>query len=282
MARIDCQTGYSTPGSVNQGARTVGWTFNQSHYHVNLWDPTQNIFCDHEFGIGVLNQNIGGPELSGPDNYSSGSTTLVCDKDYIWRGTAFHVDTTARGTIIGFRSYAVTATASAPTSSAITSSTATIACNFVPNTDASIATAKMQYRQLSSGTWLDAPGGSTDYSGYSQQSISRNLTGLLGGITYQFKLVMTRTTANETSFESSISNFMTLPDAPTITTNQASSVAAHSMTLNGTVNPNGVAGVQVRFGWGTSDGGPTSAGWANKTPYQNFSGSGDQAFSAGL
>jgi hypothetical protein len=189
-------------------------------------------------------------------------------------------DITVNGNWLNFRTYAVDATVSTPTSSAITAHTATIADNYFPNTNLSSATVWLEYRKLGDTTWIQAGSTDTGKQGYSQLSISRNLTGLLAQTTYEYRLSMTRNTVNSTSLSSGISTFTTPADTPSITTNAATSVSAHAATLNGTVNPNTIS-CRVRFGWGLADGGATSAGWANLTGYQNFSGSG-QGFSANI
>jgi hypothetical protein len=181
------------------------------------------------------------------------------------------------GTWLNFTTYAVDATASTPTSSAITAHAATIADNYFPNTNVSSATVWLEYRKLGDTTWIQAGSTDTGKQGYSQLSISRNLTGLLAQTTYEYRLSMTRNTVNSTSLSSGISTFTTPADTPSITTNAATNIAARSVQLNGTVNPNTVA-CRTRFGWGTSDAGAGT--WPNYTPDQNFSGSGAQGFSA--
>jgi hypothetical protein len=241
--------------------------------NISTWDQ-------HE----VFSTGVGG--CSGAQNNYTFDKSLVADASRVFRayltmgidsGASCPLSFTVLGSWISYKTYAVTATASTPTSSAVTNNSATIACNYFPNTNESTADVKLQYRKFGDVTWIDAGATDVGKQGYSQLAISRGLTGLLGNTTYEFRLSMTRNTSNATTFTSSVSTFTTLPDEPDIVTTAASSVASTSAQLNGTVDPNGIS-VRVRFGWGTSDAG--SGTWANYTSYQNFSGDGVQAFSA--
>jgi hypothetical protein len=48
--------------------------------------------------------------------------------------------------------------------------------------------------------------------------------------------------------------------------------------LNGTVDPNGISGVEAYFTWGTADGGAVEANWQNVTAHQPVPGDGDRGF----
>ncbi len=186
---------------------------------------------------------------------------------------------TKTGSTLFFKSYAIDPTASAPNSTSITSSSATILCSsFFVNTDASTATAQLEYRVFGSGSGFTVAGASSPYSGYLTQSISRNITGLSGSTTYEFRLTMTRTTANSTTFTSSSSTFTTAAGSPTITTNSASNIGPTTATLNGTVNPNTFS-TTYDFAWGTTLGGPYPNTTANQGP---SSGSSPISFSAAI
>lgn len=137
----------------------------------------------------------------------------------------------------------------------------------------------IQYRKFGDSAWIQAGAAETSVS---PGTLVRGISGLLRSPIYEVRFSGTRTTANATTWSSTTVSFQTLADAPTIATNAASGVSANSATLNGTVDPNGVAGVQVRFGWGTADGGAALANWQNSTALQNFSGDGNQAFSQGI
>jgi hypothetical protein len=151
-----------------------------------------------------------------------------------------------------FRTWAIDATASAPGSSGITSVQATIACDYYPNTGDSSATVKLQYKRSVDSTWIDA-GSSDVVTGYAQLNISRTISSLTPSTQYDVRLTMTRTTVNSTTLTSSTHQFSTLAGAPTITTNPATAITGTTATLNGTVNPNGIA-TTYWFDYGTTTG----------------------------
>lgn len=182
------------------------------------------------------------------------------------------------GSVVFFKSYAIDATASTPTASSVTSSTATIACSsFFANTDVSSATIWLEYRIFGSGSGYTQAGANQAGSGYSTASISRNLTGLAGSTTYEFRLSMTRTTTNSTTFASTTNTFTTDAAAPTATTVAASAVSSSTATLNGTVDPNTFSTV-ITFQYGTSSG-----VYPNETSSAGtFTGDGDQSANIGI
>jgi hypothetical protein len=196
-------------GAVDQVGHTCSVTLT-SHYAGQGFGC--HTLCSHQFGIGSLSDGTGNQDINSIASDFSNVLTLVADAGYQWRGVAADRDgcvgfATAFAGTGGNKSGAVTATASLPTSSAVTPTTATISDTFFANTRDSTATVKMQYRLQGSGTWLDAPGGTSSYSGYASQSISRNLAGLTAGATYEFRMDMTRDTANDTSLDSATATF---------------------------------------------------------------------------
>jgi hypothetical protein len=84
-------------------------------------------------------------------------------------------------------------------------------------------------------------------SGTTTSPVSANLTGLLPGATYHFRLV--GQSAGGT-FQGTDNTFTT-PASPTVATGAASGVSRTSATVNGTVNPNGQA-TSYHFDYGTS------------------------------
>jgi hypothetical protein len=224
---------------------------------------------------------IGSPASPTEDQYTSPQTDggfsagigTASDRTYQFRAKGYSQGTNHSGSIQSFKSFALAPTAGTPTSSAVTKNSATIACTYDPKVVESSFTVTLYYRKFGDVTWIAA--GASQSSG---SSISRDLSGLLAYTTYQFKLAGSRTTTNSQSWESVVSSFTTLADAPTVVTNPANLVTSSQAQLNGTVDPTGVAGVSVQFGWGTADGGAVLGSWQNATTPQSVSGDGDQAF----
>lgn len=167
-----------------------------------------------------------------------------------------------------FTTNAEVASASAPTSSSITTTSAQLSCNFFPNTSSSTATCYFQYRVLGTQTWTNTS--SSNFSGYSQQNLTQTITGLTCGTTYQFQLYMTRTTNNDTTLTSSISSFTTSACAPVVNTDAATNLGPNGATLNGDVNPNGFS-TTYNFAWGTTHGGPYPNTTATQGPSSSTS-----------
>jgi YVTN family beta-propeller protein len=86
-------------------------------------------------------------------------------------------------------------------------------------------------------------------SGSSAQPRSANLTGLSSNTTYHFRIVAMNSVGTGEGLDQTLK---TLPNAPTVVTGSASSIAQTSATLNATVNPNGGAVSDCRFQYGTS------------------------------
>ena len=106
------------------------------------------------------------------------------------------------GNVKNKKTGAVAATASTPTSSSVTSSTATIQCAYYPNVRESTCSAQLQYKRSVDSTWTNAgtagsTGGGTAV--YTEQTESENITGLTGSTQYNVRLVLTRTTTTGTS-----------------------------------------------------------------------------------
>ena len=205
-------------------------------------------------------------------SFSAGIGT-VSDRTYQFRAKGLSTPGIVNGEILSFKSFALAPTAGTPASSAVTKNTATISCTYDPKVVESSFTVTLYYRKFGDTTWIAA--GASQSSG---TSISRNLSGLLAYTSYQFKLAGSRTTANQTDWESVVSSFTTLADAPTVVTNPASVVTSTDATLNGTIDPNDVANVSVQFGWGTADGGAVLGSWQHTTTPQAVSGDGNRGF----
>lgn len=252
-------------GTVNQVNHDVPVTF------YGHWSATGVLFAPvykFQYGVGTTTNNTFQRGPTGADYWEHSETFNSAVADQANNVFHFWTNDSSFGVITGsdifYKSAAVTATASTPTSSLVTSNSATIACNYKPNTLSSTADVKLEYRKFGDTTWIQAGAVDTGKSGYSELSISRNLTGLLGSTVYEFRLNMTRTTVNEASLISAVSTFTTLAGAPTITTDPATNVSHNSAVLNSTLDINDGTGVNVYFKWGT-DNPPTQNQTANQS-----------------
>lgn len=223
---------------------------------------------------------IGGPGPSKTSEQGMGSSDgsysdhadLISDRSYQVKARGFLNGSFRNGSVVSFKSFALVATANAPSATSITKNSATISDVFDAKVTESSFSAAMYYRKFGDSTWIN--GGTTVTSG---TTVSANISGLLGNTIYEMIMIGSRSTENSTDWRSPIGSFTTLVDTPTLTTDAASVITESTAVLNGTINPNGLV-LRVRFGWGLADGGAVPASWANLTAYQAFSGSTSQGF----
>lgn len=287
-------TGAATMGTVDQAARTCLVTLAGSYSYDPVSDGAYGA-AYMQWGLLGAYTNQGPTKISTgllgfeivvePNTYtvSLGSTNgagytipsaLEADRTYQYRGridvysegfSGSEYERTRNGSLMSAKTNAVTGTASAPTSSGVTSVAATIACNYFPNTYESTCSVQLQYKRNVDPGWTNAGVADAGKTGYAELNISRGLTGLTPATLYDVRLVVTRTTNNGTTVTSATSQFTTLTAAATITTDAATALTAATATLNGTVNPNGVAttyyfeyGTTVAYGTTTAAQGPNS------------------------
>lgn len=203
---------------------------------------------DHEqydgfTGAGVEDRTGHWTSVVGPVN---ADTTIKVRVRVYWVGKGF----SSLGTTKQKKSNALAASASAPTYSAVTAATATVACNYFPNVNESVASAQLQYKRTVDSTWINA-GTAGTLGGYVQRNVSADLVDLLPSTSYDVRLVITRTTQTGTTLTSSTTSFTTLAGEPTVTTDAATGVTATGAVLNGTLDINEGTGVNVHFVWDT-------------------------------
>jgi hypothetical protein len=176
------------------------------------------------------------------------------------------------GTTVTVSSYSVTATVSgqaqAPavvTSAATGVTTGDATLNGTVNPEGQAATYQYQFGTTTAyGTNVPASPASTG-SGTSAVSEPQNVSGLSPGTTYHYRLTATNATGTANGADQTFTT-PSAAQAPAVVTNAASGVTSGAATLNGTVNPNGLAATyQYQFGTSTSYGtnvpaSPASAG----------------------
>jgi hypothetical protein len=250
---VTCQTlswtNIGTPTGQNDAAARFDGRLNG---HSAICNDVSDMF---QYGIGSLTTN------TDTQTYSAGSgnvpfwrlsiSGLVSDEaDYQMRARATNACVGWKlGYTYTYKTNAMAPTASTPTSSSVTSTTATIACNYFPNVLDSSCSAQLQYKKSSDSTWTNA-GTANATGGYSQVSESENITGLTASTQYDVRLVISRTTNNDTSLTSATSSFTTLAGEPTVTTNAATGVAGTRAVLNLSLVINDGTGVEVYWKWG--------------------------------
>ncbi len=101
-------------------------------------------------------------------------------------------------------------------------------------------------------------------SGTTSQAVAATLSGLASGTTYYFRVAASNSAGPSKGSIASFSTPVPLPP-PAVTTNAATSVTSTSGTLNGSVNPNGLA-TNGWFEWGTDP----ALGTFTSTPNQSL------------
>jgi len=204
---ISVVTGSISANDVDQGAHTVScelngsWTNGSGSTRFRFgYDAGGGSSFDYWSGYSSQVNDSGIRYINYPCDTSSMSYYFRCDDSN---------DGVVDGNTATFKSYAVTASATAPTVSNILTTSASVDCNYYPNVNASSCSAQLQYKANSSGTWLNS-GSANTTGGYAQVAMTTvSLTGLVAGTLYNTRLVITRGTSNETSYTSTVTNFTT-------------------------------------------------------------------------
>ena len=131
---------------------------------------------------------------------------------------------------------------------AVTQSSATLAGTVNPN-GAEVSSCMLEYGTSTSYT-SSVPCSPSPGSGESTVAVSAVADGLEANTTYHFRIVARND--GGTSYGSD-ETFKTLPDAPTVVSEAASSIGQTSATLAGTVNPNGGEVTSCELEYGTSN-----------------------------
>ena len=204
---------------------------------------------------------------------------MQCDRSYSYRAYEYYgsfIDERLGpkiGSALTLKAYAIDATFGTPSATNPQSNSIDFSCNWYPNTYESTATATLQYKRTVDPMWSDYSS-SSPMSGYGVQAYVATVGGLVGSTSYQFRIKVTRTTTNTTEYYSSTASATTLADAPTATTDPATSIGSTSAYLNATVDPNNISST-VTFEWDDNSGVP----YANETGSSVETGDGNRSVS---
>jgi len=203
-----------------------------------------------QYGLtaGLGSEQYDGYGAASSGNLNSSISGLSADTTYYMRTATADDAGIWYGSITSGKTYAGAATLPTPSSSSVTSTTATIDTGtFTPNVSSSTWTIYLYYKRTSDPSYTLA-GSST-----SSNPFSVNLTSLASSTEYSFYSELIRTTANDTTYTSSVQTFTTLAGEPTVTTDAASSIGSSSATLNCTGDVNEGTNMTVYWKWGTDN-----------------------------
>ncbi|MDL1977554.1 MAG: hypothetical protein LWX52_05560 [Deltaproteobacteria bacterium] len=180
---------------------------------------------------------------SRPRSVSADLTGLSAGVTYHYRLVAANSYGTTRG---DGRTFTTLSQPTVTTGSALFTGSDSVTLNGTVNPNGAETTYYFEYGttdSYGSTTTADSAG-----SGSRPRSVSADLTGLSAGVTYHYRLVA----ANSYGTTRGDGRTFTTLSQPTVTTGSALFTGSDSVTLNGTVNPNG-AETTYYFEYGTTD-----------------------------
>ena len=192
-------------------------------------------------------------------------TSLTPGTTYYYRVAASSSAGTVKGTIASFTTAAPNTPPAVQTLAAsnLTISGATLNGSVIPNGLATNA-----HFEWGTDNTFAIPNVTPDQAMGSDSAshlMDANLTGLTAGTKYYFRVVANNSAGTSTGTTAS---FTTNALSPAVTTDNASPVTTSNATLNGTVNPNGLA-TTYWFVWGT-DPALTNPATISETPHQSL------------
>ncbi len=168
--------------------------------------------------------------------------SLEANTTYHFRISATNASGTSVGADETFKTLPNAPTVVTKPASAVAQTTATLNATVNPN-GGEVSDCKFEYGTTdaygSTASCASLPG-----SGTSPVAVSAAVTGLTANTTYHFRI--SATNPGGTSKGSDLT-LKTLPNAPTVVTETASSVTQTTVTLNATVNPNGGDGERLQI-----------------------------------
>ena len=202
------------------------------------------------------------------------TVSLTAGTTYYFRVVAINSAGTSTGTIVSFNTVAQPPSVSTAAATSITTSSATLNGTVNPN-GLAVSDAHFEYGTDPALVSPSTTPTQSMVSGFTGQSINATVS-LTAGTTYYFRVVAINSAGTSTG---AIVSFTTAAQSLTVATGAATSISATGASLNGTVNPNGLAVNDAHFEYGTS---PTLAISASTFDQSLGSGFTDQSIAASL
>ncbi len=178
-------------------------------------------------------------------------TGLLPATTYYFRAVGTSSTGAAAGTIMNFTTVAIAPTATTQAATSVAGTTATL--NGTVNPEGSATTAQFIYgtdSTLTTGTTTVPIPALTVGSGTTDVPVAEPVTGLAPNTTYYYEVQATNSAGTTTGTIMSFTTTAQSGTTPILTVGQATNVTNNGATVNGTVNPNGVA-TTVHFVYGT-------------------------------
>jgi alpha-tubulin suppressor-like RCC1 family protein len=182
---------------------------------------------------------------SSPVSVSGAVSGLTANTTYQFRLVAVNAGGTSTGSTHSFTTLPNGPTVATGGASSVTQTNATLEASVNPN-GRNVTECKLEYgTSLPSGS--SVPCSPTPGSGSTPVTVSGAVGSLTANTTYQYRVIATNAGGTGTG---ATHTFSTLPNAPTVVTEGASSVTQTSATLKASVNPNGreVTNCTIEYG----------------------------------
>jgi hypothetical protein len=233
----------SAAGQVTSSSATLNGSVNPNGVETSAWFDwgTSSALLSYD---STLSKSIGSG--SSAVSISETLTGLSPATTYYYRAVAQDSVGTQADSILSFRTSTIPPTVATAAAASVTSSSATLNGSVNPN--GSSTTAWFEWGTSGTLETYSSTAAQSIGSGASAVSDSASLTGLGLDTTYYYRVVGQNSAGIERGY---ILDFTTTVNLPTVTTTAATSITLISATLNGSVNPNGVA-TNAWFEWGTN------------------------------
>ena len=218
-------------------------------------NPNGLAVSDYHFEYGT-DSNLATFTSSNPQTLAAGYTGqaitasisgLISGTTYFFRVVATNPAGTSNGLIVSFITVAQAPTVSTAAATSITTSGATLNGTVNPN-GLAVSDYHFEYGTDSNLATFTSTNAQTLAAGYTGQAITASISGLISGTTYYFRVERRNSAGTSNGL---IVSFITVAQAPTVSTAAATSITTSGATLNGTVNPNGLAVSDYHFEYGT-------------------------------
>jgi lysophospholipase L1-like esterase len=201
-----------------------------------LASPT--VTAAQAIGAGTTDQSVGAT-----------ITGLTLGTTYYYRIAATNASGTQKGTIASFTTALPNSPPSLTTDAATSVTVSGAVLNGTVSPNELDTTAVFEWGTDSNpATFTSTPSQSLG-AGTTSVAITASLSGLTPGVTYYFRVAATNTAGTSNG---QILSFSTAAQAPTVSTAAATEITTSGATLNGTVNPNGLA-TDAYFEYGTDN-----------------------------
>ena len=224
---------------------TLNGTVNPHSQATNAWFEwgTDNALASPTL---TTAQAIGAGSADNP--VSATITGLAFGTTYYFRVAATNASGTQKGAIVSFATGSpnTAPTVTTDNASSVTISGAVLNGTVSPNELAT--TAAFEWGTDSNLATFSTTLSQSLGAGTTSVAITATLSGLTPGVAYYFRVAATNSAGTS---KGSIVSFNTVAQPPTVVTSAADNITVTSATLNGSVNPNGLAVTDAHFEYGT-------------------------------